>query len=662
MGRSRKILDSILLEELLKEAVSSGPANIQRMAIGYAIASLGNFQFSPTSSNPSTSSGIRLNPSESNKDLGATEIESLLNSDAKKIGIDFGDSIGPDKSKGEGSLSGKFTSFPALDASAWLQTPEGKKWIIKTLVNAKGIDEQTAEKEISSWKKGKGKYLTNVQTVVVNARSLQSRLWTGQGQGELAEYAVAGAINGNSDAEFNNAIKGAILAPSWKNANGGSEDPDPQTDAATKFRASFDKMLEKAQANMSSASSDQNTTVAELFGSSAAVQGGGGGRYDVETDSARIHVKFDEPSRLSGLQQTGISKRHAVTDADSLNAKIAQLEFGKADAYWKYMRDEFKKRAGITSAKDKEPLMNLGFYEWLLDGTVTPKLQAGLDQNPDFKSWISGQSPDIASHLKTDLKQEFMDILPAGATPEGGNYFYFTFYPKGDNEFTLKIEEINPGEGIISAVPNLQIAINPNYKGAGGGSIGTPYVAIDSETGEEYIELEFRAKASAKPIQLHRGESFGSASDENKKSMTITLVNEIRKRIREIIQEEKERASESKLSSVTESILLEELTRSDKKDIEKMIKKRIEADRSEQKKIIQKELAAELKKTLGRDFFGNPGKLGRAIQEIANEELMKGFSRGQARDEVVEISKKVLKKFYREISFSSSPFIDRIKL
>jgi len=654
MRRNRKILESILLEELLNESPATGPANIQRMAIGYAISSVGNFQFSPTTSNPSSGSGIRLNPSEPNKDLGAEEIESLLDSDAKSVGLSLKDPVGPEKSKEEGSLSGKFISFPIGGASSWLKSGQGKEWIIKTLVSSKGISKKQAEKEMSVWTKGKGKYISGKEIVVINAKSLQSRLWTGQGQGELAEYAVAGAINGSADAEFDNAIKGAILAPSWKNANGGSKDPSPQTEAATKFRDAFDKMLSKAQANMTSASSAQKTTVSELFGTSASVQGGGGGLVDVVADNSDIHVKFNEPSRLSGNQQTGVSRRHAVTDMDSLVAKMEQLDLGKADAYWKQMRNWFKEAAGIEGKRDKEPLMNLGFYEWLLDGTITPRLQTALGQNSDLENFINTNSPNISGPLLADVKK-----IVGGE--EGKNTFYFTFYPQGDN-FRLKIEEINPGQGPVSANVQFKVEMNPNYKGMGGGSIGSPYVVVDAETGDPYIELEFRAEAAAKPIQLHRGDSYGSRAGDNERSMTVTLVNEIRKKIRRIIQEENEKINSTKLSRCTQSILMEELTRSDKKDIEKMIKKRIEADRAEQKKIIQKEMATEFKKTLGKDFFGNPGKLSKAIQEIANEELMKEFSKGKAREEVVDITKKVLKKFYREISFSSNVVIDRVKL
>jgi hypothetical protein len=112
-----------------------------------------------------------------------------------------------------------------------------------------------------------------------------------------------------------------------------------------------------------------------------------------------------------------------------------------------------------------------------------------------------------------------------------------------------------------------------------------------------------------------------------------------------------------------ERALNEELTRADKKEVDRMIAKRIEKDRTEQKKIIRKEIESELKSSLGTSFFGNPGKVRKAIEEIARAELSREMGRGSKMEEqVVEITKKIIKKLYREISHAYNPVIDRIKL
>jgi len=110
------------------------------------------------------------------------------------------------------------------------------------------------------------------------------------------------------------------------------------------------------------------------------------------------------------------------------------------------------------------------------------------------------------------------------------------------------------------------------------------------------------------------------------------------------------------------NLLIEELTRSDKKDIQRMIAKHIEADRTEQKKIVKKEIEAELKKSLGKGFFGSPGKINKAIQEIAKEQLKKEMKGGELKNAMADVTKLVLRKLYRELAYSYTPVIDRIKI
>ena len=107
-------------------------------------------------------------------------------------------------------------------------------------------------------------------------------------------------------------------------------------------------------------------------------------------------------------------------------------------------------------------------------------------------------------------------------------------------------------------------------------------------------------------------------------------------------------------------ILSEELT---KADVEKITKAQIEKDRAEQKRIIKKEIESELKSSLGTSFFGNPGKVRKAVEEIVQDELSREFGRsGKMKDQVADITKAVLKKMYREISHSYNPVIDRIRI
>lgn len=113
---------------------------------------------------------------------------------------------------------------------------------------------------------------------------------------------------------------------------------------------------------------------------------------------------------------------------------------------------------------------------------------------------------------------------------------------------------------------------------------------------------------------------------------------------------------------VRKSLLTEELTKADKKEVDKLVKKGIERDRVEQKRIIRKEIEAELKTSLGKSFFGNPGKVRKAIEEIARAELSKEMKRGSdLENSVVEITKKVLGAWH-EMLYKQQNIINRIKI
>jgi hypothetical protein len=303
-------------------------------------------------------------------------------------------------------------------------------------------------------------------------------------------------------------------------------------------------MVSITETNMGTAASNKNKKIQELFGFEASVQGGGGGLVDVVTNVADIHVKFNEPSRLSGNQQKGVSRKQAVTDNDSLIAKVLQLERGRADAYWKQMRDWFKQYADIKEKKDKEPLMNHGFYEWLLDGTISTKLREKMNSNPVLQAWVETQNPNISQYLITDFVHAMTPDSRKDTGTVPSNVFYFTFYPDGGGKYRLKIEELNSQLGTLVTVPelsvNLKVIMNPNYKGSGGGSVGHPYVIADATTGEVYAKLEFRSTASSKPIQFHRGKSFSSSDPNDGKFISKTLI-ELRRIINRILSEETSR-------------------------------------------------------------------------------------------------------------------------
>ena len=114
---------------------------------------------------------------------------------------------------------------------------------------------------------------------------------------------------------------------------------------------------------------------------------------------------------------------------------------------------------------------------------------------------------------------------------------------------------------------------------------------------------------------------------------------------------------------VRETLLTEELTKSDKKEIEKIARKQIKRDLIDKKeitKIARKEAEAEIKKSLGASFLGTPGKINKAIQDIAREEMQTALKGKELEKAAADVTKKVLYAFYK-MMYNRKNLIDQIK-
>lgn len=100
------------------------------------------------------------------------------------------------------------------------------------------------------------------------------------------------------------------------------------------------------------------------------------------------------------------------------------------------------------------------------------------------------------------------------------------------------------------------------------------------------------------------------------------------------------------------SLLTEEITKADRKSIDKMIQKAITADsfkrQKEQKKEFQKMIDNELKS--------------RAVKDLVSDIVAKELSSKDNKERVADVTKLVLRKLYRELAYNYTPVIDRIKI
>lgn len=106
------------------------------------------------------------------------------------------------------------------------------------------------------------------------------------------------------------------------------------------------------------------------------------------------------------------------------------------------------------------------------------------------------------------------------------------------------------------------------------------------------------------------------------------------------------------LLQIRVDLLLESLTKTDKKDIEKMIKK-IVADSDKTRKQDFQDLFSKEVKTQ---------KFKKMLNTMVQDELSKGLKSKQSKDITVDIVKRVMVKLYRELAYNYSPVIDRIKI
>ena len=115
---------------------------------------------------------------------------------------------------------------------------------------------------------------------------------------------------------------------------------------------------------------------------------------------------------------------------------------------------------------------------------------------------------------------------------------------------------------------------------------------------------------------------------------------------------------------IKESLLLEDLTGTDKSEIKRMIGKEIESvtNRRQIEKVFQVQFDKSLRKALGTSFFGTPGKINKFVVDAINDEVARILGDKATREMIVNVTKDVIVRIYRELSFHQEPVIRRMKV
>lgn len=112
------------------------------------------------------------------------------------------------------------------------------------------------------------------------------------------------------------------------------------------------------------------------------------------------------------------------------------------------------------------------------------------------------------------------------------------------------------------------------------------------------------------------------------------------------------------------NLIVEQLTAQDKKEIRNIARQEAQrvASKDEIERVFKKQFDAELKKSLGVSFIGTRGKINQYVKDAIASEIKAMFSDDVTKNQIADITKKVVKRLYRELGVTSTQIIDRIQL
>ena len=103
---------------------------------------------------------------------------------------------------------------------------------------------------------------------------------------------------------------------------------------------------------------------------------------------------------------------------------------------------------------------------------------------------------------------------------------------------------------------------------------------------------------------------------------------------------------------VREALLSEELSRSDKNQIEKIAK-------SQARKYFKKEISKAIDRELGKSFFGTRGKVNKFVDDAITDRFKKSKSDKDFDDAVIRVAKRVLKGMH-DMHYKRNNLIDQM--
>lgn len=423
----------------------------------------------------------------------------------------------------------------------------------------------------------------------------------------------------------------------------------------------------------------------------------------LEGITADVHVKFNDADRLIGFQEVGkkVQMNAKALLKDLEESELEELPIG---ARFKKAREMFLKdnpevvnqiRNAVKSAGgpmiDPTPegvpnIKHLAGYsepDYEVDDAGSVKLdpQGKKIQKRSKSGELKTKSVELRM-LETDVEgqsnrkkfidyliskridQGFLDTVRKFFKEEGAPVYFFNYSSTPD-----KIATVVPSYSVSLKVTRMigkpsMFSIEPRY------DENTTYTFDILYDGKLAFQIETRTSGQGHPPQLkihptadateffdYKEEVFASSvqvETPEKSNVSETLVRDV---VEDLLNEDY-------VDSENVKLIVEELTGADKSEIKRMIAKEIEgaSNKRETKKIFQAEFSRELKKALGTSFIGEPGKINKFVKTAIQKEIEAMFKDKVTQNQIGEITKAVIKKLYRELSYSSVHIVDRIKL
>ncbi len=620
-----------ILREYIRELLEQAPATVDTRAVSKDLAR------KITSSDPTgfiqlaTKSGILKN-----RDIPGHHIRLRPNPEIKKLpgGVDRIDHFEAELNRIIGGIPGLTAKSTAGAKDETAGSVSGKYKTIKLEYSPESGSPYNIDLVMQTGKKAKGKP-GDVSNFFL---------------GILSEYATIDGINGGN--QFDTAVSDQLISAEYLAL---AKNP-----AAEKMlRSIYDKCIECA----SKAFKGQSRPEGTAFPGNASAAGGEGTSTSALVDvlikngdviTGDVHVKFNDFERLMGLQATGPDGKKVIMGLNRLEDALDSS--WPASAQYKWLRNQFAKDHLL---KDVELTQGRSAISQADEAGIELDMFHKPETRRAFLEFLDSNGlPDkIRSELSTFLKE-------AGL----GKAVYFFKYGTSPKQVNLNnpVNVFLEVEQITGKDTSLEVRPEPN-------DVSTyPYTVLYD--GEPIFRIETRTSGQGHPMQVKSAsKKFIDKWNEKNKGTEEIGVDVLQTGVKAALSSMSKKwkvtggtaeplAERVIRGMIRRSLLNEELTRSDRKEIERLARKMIEKDRAEQKKVARKEAEAEIKKALGVSFFGYRGKINKFVVDSIHEEVNKWLKDKATRQEIGEITKDIMIKLYRELSFNSSRTIGRIKI